>query len=119
MHSYLAWKPDETETFVLDTEHYEQCVDQRRCGMCGEPLGYWFWFLDESPERRDHRIPALHEDCLEAATEVHPWGEKDVLYAQRVRQYDVRIEKDGAVILNAAKPKETRVFTRKVSVANP
>jgi hypothetical protein len=64
-------------------------VAERRCGICGEPLSYWLYFLG-SPRQIQHRSfwdPPTHEDCARYSAAVCPFlnGEKAPAVAAHVR----------------------------------
>jgi hypothetical protein len=47
---------------------------QRRCGLCGEPMDYWVVFLGgpKSAEARTYVDPPMHPECGEAALHLCP-----------------------------------------------
>jgi hypothetical protein len=48
--------------------------EERRCGLCGEPIGYWVAFVG-GPRAVQHRMfldPPMHPDCAHAAMRLCP-----------------------------------------------
>lgn len=111
MYAYIAWHPEETVEFVLDTNRFEECLRFRSCSLCGKPLDYWIWFLEDD-DRRDHRFPPMHEACVKQAVDVEPWVQAFHLYMTRTRNYAVEIEQDGKTIIHSAPAKETLAYHR-------
>lgn len=52
-----------------------QMAQQRRCGVCGESIGYWVTFLGgpDSAKRRAYPEPPLHIECAEASLGLCPY----------------------------------------------
>jgi hypothetical protein len=110
-HAYIRWHPDETVEFILDTVRFEECLRLRSCALCGTPLDYWIWFVEDE-DRRDHRLPAMHEACAKQAVDVEPWAQAITLYMTRTRNYVVDVERDGKTVIRSAPSKETLVYQR-------
>lgn len=59
---------------AINAERVVECGAQRRCGLCGNGLGYWIAFLG-GPKAAAHRRyvdPPMHEDCARAAIQLCP-----------------------------------------------
>jgi hypothetical protein len=50
---------------VVDDVKRKDCMRRRLCGVCGELLGYWIWFVggDRSAASRLFTDPPMHEEC--------------------------------------------------------
>ena len=64
--------PDGTGEFsIINPVRVAICARQRRCGICGNPLGRWVAFLggprSADPHNGAYTDPAMHERCAEAS----------------------------------------------------
>lgn len=71
-----AKKADGSPEFrVSDPIKRYQAMAERRCGLCGAPLGYWIVFIG-GPKALENRIfsdPPMHEECATYAAKVCPY----------------------------------------------
>jgi len=62
--------------FSIDDEILKmRAINERLCGLCGEPLGQWIGFIGEAANR-DARIfqqPGMHVNCIQYAATICPW----------------------------------------------
>ncbi len=58
-----------------DPVRWAECVEERRCAMCGDRLAYWIAFIGgpRSIRSRAFLDPAMHIECAEYAMAVCPW----------------------------------------------
>lgn len=58
----------------VNFERAMRCADEKLCGLCGWPLGYWIAFLGgpKSAAARSYTDPPMHEDCALAALRICP-----------------------------------------------
>lgn len=58
-----------------DPIRWAECVEERKCAMCGERLDYWIAFIGgvRSVRFRSFLDPAMHIECAEYAMSVCPW----------------------------------------------
>lgn len=60
---------------TIDEEHWNDCVIDRLCEVCGTKLGYWIVFIggEHSCTNRRFMDPAMHRECAEYARRVCPY----------------------------------------------
>ena len=70
---------------VLDEAKVLACVRDSTCGLCGEPIDYWFTFVGGplSVANRSFLDPAMHEECARYALSVCPFLLGQHGYAER------------------------------------
>lgn len=58
-----------------DPVRWAECVEGRKCAMCGHALEYWIVFIGgpRSIKFRSFLEPAMHLECAEYAMAVCPW----------------------------------------------
>lgn len=70
-----------------DPVRWAECVEDRKCAMCGDRLEYWIAFIGgpRSVQFRSFLDPAMHVECAEYAMAVCPWmlGGEDFGLAER------------------------------------
>lgn len=66
---------DEPDFRVLDVRRQLQCIKDRLCSMCGEPLGKYIAFIGGPRSRDGHAFfdPGMHRECAEYASKVCPF----------------------------------------------
>ena len=59
---------------AVDAMKAWMCGTERRCGVCGELMGYWVAFVGGpmSAETRTYTTPPMHIDCAEASIALCP-----------------------------------------------
>lgn len=73
------WEQGEEGGVVLfgkaDPVRWAECVEDRKCAMCGDRLDYWIAFIGgpQSIRFRAFLDPAMHVECAEHAMAVCPW----------------------------------------------
>jgi hypothetical protein len=86
---------------VTDDAKRRQCWRERRCGICGDELGYWLWFIggERSVANRLFSDPPMHEDCARYAMAVCPFlARPQAKYAPDVEERADRLEEGGAEV---------------------
>jgi hypothetical protein len=60
---------------VSDMEAWMRVVTKDLCGLCGESLDYWKWFIGGENAFKQQLFfdPAMHRDCAEYALQVCPF----------------------------------------------
>jgi hypothetical protein len=102
-----AKKADGSPDFrVADPFKRTVAMLERRCGLCGEPLGYWIVFIGgpRALENRSFGDPPMHEDCARYAVKVCPYlaiKETDRTYSgpEAAFSKEVTIPEKPAVVL--------------------
>lgn len=61
-----AWKDGSPDFGRSHAGRRIDCMDDRRCGICNKPLGYWYTLIggQEMAELRIFSEPGLHDECL-------------------------------------------------------
>lgn len=80
---------------ALDEGRRRECIEQRWCGLCGQPLSYWIFFLggDKSVQMRTFGEPAMHEACARYAILACPWLVREKRVAlYKTRQYRPEVQ---------------------------
>ncbi len=79
--------PDFTAT---DLENWAKCVLRKLCGICGQPLDYWIYFIGGPLSMKNQTFfdPGMHQECAEYSWSVCPYicGRKD--YRLEPRQHE-------------------------------
>ncbi len=60
---------------VLNLTNHRRCAKERLCGICGQRLGYWLWFIG-GPMCLQNRVfgdAPMHRECAEYALDVCPF----------------------------------------------
>jgi len=59
---------------IMSTSRVLECVNQRRCGLCGQPMSRIVYFIGgpESERTRSFLDPAMHHDCAVYALKTCP-----------------------------------------------
>jgi hypothetical protein len=85
---------DGTPNFkVIDNEKVRDCKDNKKCAICGQPLGWWIAFMVSEKEAQTRFIfeSPNHEECLRYAFELCPW-----LYYSKAKYSDPEtVKADG------------------------
>jgi hypothetical protein len=84
---------------ALDPEHKELIIRHRLCGVCGQPLGYWFVFLGDETSTEPGGFyvdPPMHEDCAVAAIKVCPFIQQERVPRRPATPEDVMIAPPGS-----------------------
>jgi hypothetical protein len=66
---------DEPDFRVLDVRRQMQCIKEKRCAICGEPLTRYIAFIG-GPRSRDGHVffdPGMHRECAEYASVACPF----------------------------------------------
>jgi hypothetical protein len=65
---------------VLDLERQQQCIREKMCGICGEPLGKFIAFIGGPGSGRSHVFtdPGMHRSCAEYTAKVCPFVSRDI-----------------------------------------
>lgn len=83
-------KPDGTPDFrTSDARKRILCADKRLCGICGQELGYYIYFIG-GPLSAKHRAfgdPPMHKECAEFSAAVCPY----IATAAERRQNDEQV----------------------------
>ena len=66
---------NEPDFRVLDIRRQMQCINEKRCGICGQQLGKYIAFIGGTRSRDGHVFfdPGMHRDCAEYAAKVCPF----------------------------------------------
>jgi len=66
---------NEPDFRVLDIMRQLQCVNEKRCAMCGDHLGKYIAFIGGPRSRDGHAFfdPGMHRECAEYAAKVCPF----------------------------------------------
>lgn len=65
----------EPDLKLLDARKQLQAIRERRCAICGQPVGYWIAFIT-GPLGVQNRVvtdPGMHEACARYAVQVCPF----------------------------------------------
>lgn len=115
---WIAWRTSSggVDLEERDGHRFIDCLDERACGMCATPLGYWIAFLvtaddDKAATARRHMTePAMHKACARYARAAW-WTDRTHLYV--TRSY-VKVERPDdprhPVVAKAAAPKRVERF---------
>lgn len=102
---YIALiRPDDGQPDFRVTDHdkWRNVVLNRRCQLCGEPLGKWVFFVGgtEAAKHNQYFEPAAHLDCLIYAMQVCPFivgriehGDVDKIAAKH-QDVDIQVIKE-------------------------
>lgn len=103
--AYINGKPD---LRVSNPDKREECFQRKLCGVCGERLNYWLYFVTGKlgVKNRTFSDPPMHSECLNYAMEVCPFllGTRVEHTAQNVPGAIV----DRSAVLN--RPKEIGMY---------
>jgi hypothetical protein len=60
---------------VVNNDYKERCATRKLCGVCGQVLGYRFWFLGSRDDWRDRIFgePPMHRECVDYSRLVCPF----------------------------------------------
>lgn len=66
--------PAEADFTGIHAQSVYDCGTERRCGICGDPLGYWIAFLGGpvAAQSRAYVDPPFHPECAETALRLCP-----------------------------------------------
>jgi hypothetical protein len=84
---------------VIDQEKLVACARERRCGLCGDPLGYWIAFVGGpvSHANREFADAPMHRECASYAMAVCPF-----LALRRAHRSGREVTVTGAVVVEDA-----------------
>lgn len=79
---------------VNDADKVFRCIIERRCGLCGEPLGWWVAFIgdDESVRQRVFVEPPMDPECARYALTACP-------YLAAGAGFEVKRKREGVVAI--------------------
>jgi hypothetical protein len=68
---------------ILNWKNRNRCAEEKRCGVCGEPLEYWLAFIGGPMciEQRAFGDPPMHRECAEYSLQVCPFLATDLGYS--------------------------------------
>lgn len=96
---------------VTAQERWHHCIQNRLCGMCGEPLGYWIAFVgsDQAVRLRLFFDAPMHEACARYVLRECPYfagtqHSADILSSDRLAR-----ENDTAEIVEIDEPPRDKV----------
>jgi hypothetical protein len=60
---------------AVDPDKIWKLKEERKCGICGDPLDYWIAFMVSAGEIESKRVyeSPSHEECLRYAFQACPW----------------------------------------------
>lgn len=75
---------------VLDIRRQAQCINDKLCGMCGEPLGRFIAFIGGPRSRDGHTFfdPGMHRECAEYAATVCPFISRENASYREITEED-------------------------------
>ena len=122
---FATRRKDRTPDFkIVDQDRRKVCAVERRCWICGEPLGYWVVFIG-GPVSIEHGLfndGPMHEECAADAMAICPFlvGTMDYAPPESFREdlHDEKIEWAGGPARAFAPPTRTAIYkTRGFGVA--
>lgn len=117
----VMWNGNKPDFRVVDHSKVERCVHNQLCGICGNRMFEWGYFIG-GPNSRESLLfkdPAMHLLCAEFSTKICPY-----LTGQRV-EYSERLAVISGVIvqrselMEAKRPKEMFILRARLRNVKP
>jgi hypothetical protein len=80
--------------FAYDVRGYMRALDSRLCGLCGNNLDYWIFFIgrEGQADNRYFKGPAHHQECAKYAVLTLSTSHPEGIWLYRTRKYVMRTD---------------------------